>query len=321
MDVVKPDFDFSNKVRLYERAEMIRIDELIDNFEWIQKLSVHLRVIGQGFVKNLQKALLKSRNPPSPDLLPFECAPYVKSLEDFISAVNTLNTGLVSTVANLAQSFQERVVKPFRTVSGCMTKLDKERQGILLKKRQYDDLDFDILNMKLGSSGNKMVKAISQTTAKMQKLKRSWEVDETAYKEHMANQHASLEKIDWTTMSLIAELTSCVGDYFIKLNAEVSSLSAALDQRAKSDKSVSIMEAFAAYVASLPDPLMQAEGGLESPRSPENSYPVTTSHPPQVNADKSQIPREQLEDVSNQFQIESANEQPADSALPVDQEA
>lgn len=190
-----------------------------------------------------------------------------------------------------------------------------------MKKRQYDDLDFDILNMKLGSSGNKMVKAISQTTAKMQKLKRSWEVDETAYKEHMANQHASLEKIDWTTMSLIAELTSCMGDYFIKLNAEVSSLSAALDQRAKSDKSVSIMEAFAAYVASLPDPLMQAEGGLESPRSPENSCPVTTSHPPQVDADKPQIPREQLEDVSNQSQIESANEQPADSALPVDQEA
>ena len=321
MDAIKPDFDFPNKVRLYERAELIRIDELVDNFGWVCKLSAQLRAAGQGLAKSLQKALLKARSPAHPDAVPFECEPYAQGLDAFATAVGTLGTHLASETAALGQSFQERVVKPLRTVGGCMARLEKERQAIALKKRQHDDLDFEVLNMRLGSSGTKLAKAITQTTARMQKLKRAWEVDEAAHGEHLAVQHASLEKIDWTAMALIAEATGCMGNYVAKLSAELSSLSVILDQCAKSDRSKEIMEKFSAYVASLPDPMVPGDSTLESPRSPEGSHPATAVSSPQANTEKHDTPKGQSDVGDNQSSIEVAPEQPVENPPLVDQEA
>lgn len=321
MEVVKPDFEFSSKINLYERAEMVRIGELIDNFEWICKLSVQLRTIGQGFAKSLQKALVKSSNPANPNLVPFECGPYTKSLDAFISAINSLNNTLASTTATISGNFQERVIKPFRSTCSSMAKLSKTRQSVLAKQRQYDDLDFDILNIKIGSSGNKMVKDISQITAKMQKLRRAWEVEETGYKEHIVHQHINLEKIDWAAMSFIAEMTASIGDYFVKLNTEMCSLSTALDQRAKSDKSVSIMEKFSAYVASLPDPLAPPEADLGSSKSLKASNLATSNSSPQANTEAQPAPAEKSSDADNHSSANAADEQTPPAELATEQSA
>lgn len=322
MEVVKPDFEFSTKINLYEKAEMVRIGELIDNFGWVCKLSAQLRTIGQGFAKSLQKALAKSNNPANPSLIPFECGPYTKSLHAFISTINSLNDALASTTATLNQNFQERVVKPFRTTCGCIEKLSKVRQSVLMKKQEYDNLDFEVLNIKLGSSGNKMVKETSQLTAKMQKIRHAWEVEEAGYKESISRQHISLEKIDWAAMSYIAEVTASVGDYFIKLNVEMSNLSTALKDRAMSDKSESIMERFAAYAASLPDPLASPEANLESSKSLKSSQAAASDPPsPQCNIENLPAPEEKSTNADDQSPDTAANEQPTEDASPAVQEA
>lgn len=266
MQVPKPEFDFPKKIHLYEQAEMVRIDELIANFGWIYKLSVQLRVIGQGFAKSLQKALVKSRSPTHSSILPFECEVYHQRLEGLITAIHSLSETFITDVDNADVSFQDLVIKEFRAVSSSIARLKKDHQKLVLKRQQYTDANYEALNMELGYTSADMEKTVSQARSKVDKLKESLDADETAYKDDIANQHASLEKIDWTAMALIAEVSGLMGDYFVKLTKEMGQFSAALKARAQSDKTKEIMETFALHVASLPRPHNYTPSAQPSPR-------------------------------------------------------
>lgn len=285
MQVPKPEFDFPRKIHLYEQAEMIRIDELIANFGWIYKLSVQLRVIGQGFAKSLQKALVKSRSPTHSSVLPFECEVYHQRLEGLISAIHSLSETFITDVDNADVSFQDLVIKEFRTVSASIARLKKDHQRIVLKRQQYTDANYEALNMELGHTGADVEKTVSQARSRADKLKESLDAEETAYKDDVANQHTSLEKIDWTAMALIAEVTGLMGDYFVKLTKEMGQFSAALKARAQSDKTKEIMETFALHVASLPRPHNIASPSPESKPVAGQSSPRV--QPPPVRADHS----------------------------------